>query len=137
MEHFFIDHPISSKFAQRWHLVYNFFCKKCFILSSFDNTANAKIQFFLGHPIYTSFLFRVTCSWIGHASHDFQSRTVLAKVMENLSFFCQFFLFFLHLLSPQLLGTHFFIFLANFFINVGLYHWIFFIKMACSIQIYA
>ena len=57
--------------------------------------------------------------------------------MENLSFFCQFFLFFLHLLSPQLLGTHFFVFLANFFIDVGLYHWIFFIKMACSMLIYA
>ena len=51
--------------------------------------------------------------------------------------FCQFFQFFSLLLFPQLLGTYLFGFLANFSIDVGLYHWIFFIKMACSMLIYA
>ena len=42
---------ISSKFAQRWPFVCNFYCKNFFILGSFDDTENAKRQFFLGHPI--------------------------------------------------------------------------------------
>ena len=38
---------ISSKFAQRWHFVDNFSCKKIFILGSLNNAENAKRQFFL------------------------------------------------------------------------------------------
>ena len=45
---------ISSKFAQRWPFVCNFYCKKIFILGSFDNTENAKKQFFLGRPIISN-----------------------------------------------------------------------------------
>ena len=44
-DNFDID-QISSKFAQRWPFVCNFYCKKIFILGSFDNTENAKRQFF-------------------------------------------------------------------------------------------
>ena len=44
---------ISSKFAQRWHFIFYFYCKKNSILSGLDNAKNAKRQFFLGHPIYT------------------------------------------------------------------------------------
>ena len=50
-DNFDID-QISSKFAQRQPFVYNFYCKKIFILGSFDNTENGKRQFFMGHPIY-------------------------------------------------------------------------------------
>ena len=56
---------------------------------------------------------------------------------SKISHFCLFFQFFSLLLFPQLLGTHFFGFLANFYVDIGLYHWIFFIKMACSMLIYA
>ena len=55
---------------------------------------------------------------------------ILAKFIENI-YFLPFFQFFWHLLFPQLLGTHFFGFLANFYVDIGLFHWIFFMKVAC------
>ena len=52
IHNFDID-QMSSKFAQRWHFVWNFCCKKISILGSIDNAENAKRQFFFfGHPIF-------------------------------------------------------------------------------------
>ena len=52
-DNFDID-QISSKFAQRWPFVCNFCGRNFFILCSFDDTENAKRQFFGGHPIKTA-----------------------------------------------------------------------------------
>ena len=45
--------------------------------------------------------------------------------------FCRFFQFFSHLLFPQHLGTHFFGFLTIFYMDMGLFYWIFIMKIAC------
>ena len=45
--------------------------------------------------------------------------------------FCRFFQFFSHLLFPQHLGTHFFGFLTIFYMDIGLFYWIFIMKIAC------
>ena len=86
-------------------------------------------------------LFPLSFSWLFSLSF-FCSLSFLVSFL--VSFFlvspfisCCSFKFFSHLLSPQLLRTHFFRFLANFYLDVGLYHWIFFVKMACTMQMLA
>ena len=49
-DNFDID-QMSSKFAQRWHLVCNFYCKEIPVLGSLNNAENPKRQLFFGHPI--------------------------------------------------------------------------------------
>ena len=54
-DNFDIDQT-SSKFAQRWHFVSNFYCLKISILSSLDIAEKDKRQFFFGHPISSTFI---------------------------------------------------------------------------------
>ena len=43
---------ITSKLAQRWRFVCNFYCQKICTLASFDNAENTKKHFFLLSTLY-------------------------------------------------------------------------------------
>ena len=83
-------HQISSKLAQRWLFVCSFYCRKSFVLGSFDNAENAKRQFFFGTPNITISSFRKIFTHQGKKwmkKRNISQNIASHKSIANVSFF--------------------------------------------------
>ena len=110
------------------------------ILANFPIFLTLTVPTFSWNPF-----FRIPCKFLHRyrsLSPNFLHENGLyyANISRNLGksvIFCRFFQFFSNLLFPQHHGTHFFGFLAIFYVDVDLWHRIFFMKMAFTMRILA